>query len=196
MTLPDLRELIATRLEEPVKEPTNAVLVESKGAKYHNQAKADISKILGQSSRITSYGCSQPGMLAMGINENTALTITIIVVLCMFLLAMRIQYSSVIQRRFDIGILKAIGWRNRNVVSQIMAEAFFYALTGGIVGVIIAYFIIHLLPSDFISGKNTIIDPLILIAGLLLPLAGGLISGVISSVKAVRMQTADILRSI
>jgi putative ABC transport system permease protein len=197
MSLNDLRELVASRLDEPLgNDIANAVLVESKGAKYHQQALADIHSILGQSSRISSYGCSQPGISAMGINENTAWTISAIVVLCMFLLAMKIQYSSVLQRRSDIGILKAIGWRDRNVVSQIMAEAFFYALTGGIGGVIIAYFIIRLLPSDLVSGKNTIIDPLILMTGLFLPLAGGLISGVISSVKALRMQTADILRSI
>ncbi len=196
MTLSDLRELVATRLEIPVNNPTNAVLVESKGSKYHDQAKADIAKILGQSSRISSYGCYQPGMLAMGINENTALTITAIVVLCMLLLAMKIQYSSVIQRRVDIGILKAIGWRDGNVVSQIMAEAFFYAITGGIAGVIIAYIIVYSLPADLLSGKDTIIHPFILAAGLLLPLAGGLIAGVISSARAVRMQTSDILRSI
>lgn len=196
MTLPGLRELIATRLEEPVGNLTNAVLVESKGAKYHDLAKADIVNILGQSSRISSFGCSQPGMLAMGINENTAWTITAIVVLCMLLLAMKIQYSSVVQRRFDIGILKAIGWRDRNVVSQIMAEAFFYAFTGGIAGVVIAYMVVFSLPADLVSGMDAIVNPLILVAGLLLPLAGGLIAGVISSVKAVRLQTADILRMI
>ncbi|MBA7520031.1 hypothetical protein ES705_12119 [subsurface metagenome] len=195
MTLPGLRELVATRLEEPVENATNAVLVESKGAKYHDRAKADIVKVLGQSSRITSYGCYQPGMLAMGINENTAWTITVIVVVCMLFLAMKIQYSSVIQRRNDIGILKAIGWRDRNLVSQFMAEAFFYAFTGGIAGVVIAYIVVFSLPADLVSGTDAI-NPLIMAAGLLLPLAGGLIAGVISSVKAVRLQTADILRMI
>jgi len=197
MTLSDLRELVASRLDEPLgNDIANAVLVESKGARYHKQALDDINTILGQSSRISSFGCSQPGISAMGINENTAWTISAIVILCMFLLALKIQYSSVIQRRFEIGILKAIGWRDRNVVSQIMAEAFIYALTGGIAGVIIAFIIMHFLPADLVSGKDTVIKPLILIAGLLLPLAGGLISGVISSIKAVRLQTADILRMI
>jgi len=195
LTLTGLRELVATRLEEPVENATNAVLVESKGAKYHDRAKADIVEILGQSSRITSYGCYQPGVLAMGINENTAWTITAIVVICMLFLAMKIQYSSVIQRRTDIGILKAIGWRDRNLVSQIMAEAFFYAFTGGIAGVVIAYIVVFSLPADLVSRTDAI-NPLIMVAGLLLPLAGGLIAGVISSVKAVRLQTADILRMI
>jgi putative ABC transport system permease protein len=197
MTLSDLRELVASRLDEPLgNDVANAVLVESKGAKYHKQALADINTILGQSSRISSFGCSQPGISAMGIQENTAWTISAIVILCMFLLALKIQYSSVIQRRFDIGILKAIGWHNRNVVSQIMSEAFLYSLTGGITGIIIAYIIIFSLPSDLMAGRESIINPLIFIAGLLLPLAGGLIAGLISSIKAVRLQTADIIRSL
>lgn len=197
MSINDLRELVASRLDEPLGDDiANAILVESKGAKYHQQALADINSILGQSSRISSFGCSQPGISAMGINENAAWTISSIVILCMFLLAMKIQYSSVLRRRSDIGILKAIGWRDRNVVAQIMAETFLYALTGGIAGVIIAYIILNLLPAELMSGKDTLIEPLILVAGLSLPLAGGLISGVVSSVKAVHMQTADILRSI
>jgi putative ABC transport system permease protein len=196
MTLSDLWLLVASRLEVPVGNPVNAVLVESMGSKFHDQAKADVARILGQSSRITSFGCYQPSMMAMGINENTAFIITAVVVLCMLLLAIKIQFSSVIQRRFEIGVLKAIGWDDRNIITQIMAEAFFYALTGGITGIIISYLVIVSLPANLMSGKETIIDPLIFTSGFLLPLLGGLISGIISSSKAVRMQTSDILRSI
>lgn len=193
MSLSGLRKLIATRLEEPVEDPTNAVLVESKGAKFHDAAKTDIAEILGQSSRITSYGCYQPGVLAMGIHENTARTITAIVVICMLLLAMKIQYSSVIQRRNDIGILKAIGWRDRNLVFQFMTEAFLYAFTGGIAGIVFACVVVFFLPADLVSRTDAF-NPVILVTGLLLPLTGGLIAGVVSSARAVRMQTADILR--
>ncbi len=196
MSLPALRELVVSRLDEYPEDPINAVLVESRGAKYHEAAKADIAHILGQSSRISSYGCYQPGVLAMGINENTAWTVTAIVVLCMLMLAMKIQYSSVIKRRFDIGVLKAIGWRDRNVISQIMIEALLYATIGGATGVAVSYGIIFLLPADLLSGSDSIADPNILLAGLLLPVFGGLVTGVISALKTIRMQTADILRTI
>ena len=188
---------MSSRMEEPVgSELANAVLIESTGAKYHKLAMADVNNILGQTSRITSFGCSQPGALAMGISEKTALTITVIVVLCMFLLAMKIQYSSVVQRRFDIGVLKAIGWRNRNIVSQIIFESLFYAIAGGTLGVVTAYVIIFSLPSGLMAGKSAGINVVILMAGFLLPLIGGLLSGIISSARAVRTQTADILRMI
>jgi len=197
MSLNDLRELVATRLDEPLgNDIANAVLVESKGARYHQQALEDINTILGQSSRISSFGCSQPGISAMGISDNTAWTISAIVILCMFLLAMKIQYSSVIQRRFDIGVLKAIGWSNRDIFSQLMTEAMFYAVAGGLAGVIIAYIIVLSLPDDLMSGRESKVSYIILVAGILLPLAGGMMSGIIASFKAVHLQTAKILRMI
>lgn len=196
MTLHDLRELVLSRLEEHAEKPTNAVLVESKGAKYHDQAKADVARILGQSARISSYGCYQPSMMAMGIHENTAWTIKALVVLSMLLLALKIQYSSVVQRRFDIGVLKAIGWNDRNVISQILAEALIYALTGAVPGVVLATLVLVSLPAELLAGKDALVEPLVLGAGLLLPLAGGLFAGLISSLKALRLQTADILRMI
>lgn len=197
MSLNDLRELVASRLDEPVGDNVaNAVLVESKGAKYHQQALKDINTILGQSSRISSFGCSQPGLSAMGIHEKTAWTISSIVILCMFLLVMKIQYSSVIQRRFDIGILKAIGWSNQNIFFQVMTESVFYSLAGAIAGIIIALIIIFSLPADLVSGKESTVNALIFLSGLLLPLAGGLISGILSSAKAVNLSPAKILRMI
>jgi putative ABC transport system permease protein len=197
MSLGDLRELVASRLDEPLgANLANAVLVESKGAQYHQQALNDISSILGQSSRISSFGCSQPGISAMGINKNTAWTISIIVIVCMFLLAMKIQYSSVIQRRFDIGVLKAIGWSDQDIFFQVLTESVFYALTGAIVGITAAYIVICSLPAGFFSGMESKVNTFIFLSGIILPLAGGLISGILSSLKAVNLSTAKILRMI
>lgn len=196
MSLPALRQLVATRLEEQAENPVNAVLVESRGADYHDAAKADIARILGNASRISSYGCYQPGVTAMGITGNTALTITAIVVLCMFMIAGKIQYSSIVRRKFEIGILKAIGWRERTVVLQIMSESFIYALSGGLLGVAASIPVIMSLPADLVAGREMAVDPVVLLAGLILPVAGGIITGVASSLRAVQMETADILRSI
>ncbi len=197
MSINDLRELVASRLDEPIGDSVaNAVLVESKGAKYHQKALMDINTILGQSSRISSFGCSQPGLSAMGIHKNTAWIISSIVILCMFLLVMKIQYSSVIQRRFDLGVLKAIGWSNQNIFLQVMTESVFCSLAGAIVGIITAIIIFFSLPADLITGKESTPNALIFLSGLLLPLTGGLISGILSSAKAVNLSAAKILRMI
>jgi hypothetical protein len=191
MDLNALRELINTRLDVNAEEPVNAVLVESKGAQFHEAAKADVAEILGQASRISSYGCYKPGAMAMGIGQNTAAGIVFVVIISMLFLAMRIQFASVVQRQKDIGILKALGWYNRNVTGQLMAEAVLSSLTGGLLGVCLSWLIIQLNSGVFKTDSIAM-----LFVGLLLPLAGGLISGYISSRKAARMQTADILRTI
>ena len=197
MSLPDLRELVSSRLREPVsKDLANAVLIESKGARYHKQAQADINEILGQSCCISSFGCSKPGVMAMGISENTAWTIIGIIILFMFLFAMEIQYSSVIKRRQDIGILKAIGWNNREVVSQIMAEAVICSVIGGTAGVLLACIVLILLPPVQSAGAFSLFKPAILAAGFLLPVSGGIISGLVASAKAAGTRTAETLRTI
>ncbi|TVR72764.1 MAG: ABC transporter permease [Marinilabiliales bacterium] len=195
MSLPALHKLVETRLEETVENPVNAVLVESVGAQYHEAALADVSNILGQSSRISSFGCWRPGITVMGITANTAWTITAIVIICMLLIAMKIQIASVVQRRFEMGVLKAIGWSDGNILSQLMAESLIYSFTGGAAGVLVAYTTLQVLPAELTGGGQSV-TPLIIVTGVLLPVAGGLVAGLISSLRAVRMRTADIIRTI
>lgn len=196
MSLPDLRELVASRLDETTDDPVNAVLVESAGARFHEAAMADISNILGQSSRISSFGCWRPGITAMGITDNATWTITAVVIICMLLIALKIQYSSIILRQVDIGVLKAIGWSDRNIVFQIMAESLICALAGGLAGVAVSWIIIHALPDYLTAGRDRLIEPMVFAGGFLVPVLGGMVAGVASSVKALRMKTADILRTI
>ena len=195
MSLTALRELVATRLDETVDNLTNAGLVESAGAKYHEAAMADISNILGQSSRISSFGCWRPGITAMGITANAAWTIAAVVIICMLLIAMKIQLTSIVQRRYEIGVLKAIGWSDGNILSQLMAESLIYSFAGGAAGVLVAFTALQVLPAELTGGGQSV-APVILIAGLFLPVIGGLVAGVVSSLRAVRMRTADIIRTI
>ncbi len=195
MSLPALRELVATRLDEAVEDPTNAVLVESVGAQYHEAAMADVSNILGQSSRISSFGCWRPGITVMGITANTAWTITAVVIICMLLIAMKIQIASVVQRRFEMGVLKAIGWSDGNILSQLMAESLIYSFAGGAAGVLVAFIALQVLPAE-LTGGGQAVTPLVMVAGVLLPVTGGLVAGLASSLRAVRMRTADIIRTI
>ena len=75
-----------------------------------------------------------------------------------------------------------------------MAEAYYFSFTGGISGIALALITLYSLPMELIAGSDKAVDPIILISGLLLPLAGGTLAGALSSIRAVRMQTAEILR--
>jgi putative ABC transport system permease protein len=196
MSLPALQDLVLSRLDESVEKPVNAVLVESAGAQYHQAAMADISNVLGQGSRISSFGCWRPGVTVMGISASTAWIITAAVFMGMLLLAMKIQLTSLLVRRFDIGVLKAIGWSDESIISQLMTESLIYSISGSTAGILIAWGVLQLMPLEIAGNGRSALEPGILLAGIFMPVLGGIFSGWITSVKAVRMRTADILRSL
>ncbi len=58
---------------------------------------------------------------------------------------MNIMTVSVMERTREIGILKAIGAKNRNILSMFMAEAALIGLTGGLLGIPTGYGLAHFL---------------------------------------------------
>lgn len=197
MSLPALRELVVTRLDEYREDPANAVLVESLGARYHEAAKADIAAVLGQTSRISSFGCSVPGITAMGITENAAWIISVIVIICMLLMAVKIQTSSVILRQVEIGILMAVGWTRGSILRQLMAESFLYALIGASAGILLSGSLILLfVPAEFMPAGGIFGRPVVWAAALLIPVCGATVAGMAACLKAFGMRTAEILRTI
>jgi putative ABC transport system permease protein len=134
----------------------------------------------------------------MGINENGLRSITFIVALAVIAFVLKSQYSSVIERRFDIGILKAIGWSDGRVVSQLLGESLIQAGGGGLMGLLAAIGIIFWVPIDSVTGIDAIagvgVSELAVALGFGLALAGGLVAGILPGLAAVRMRPADILR--
>jgi len=58
---------------------------------------------------------------------------------------MNIMTVSVMERTREIGILKAIGAKNRNILSMFLAEAGLIGLTGGLLGIPTGYGLAHFL---------------------------------------------------
>jgi len=46
--------------------------------------------------------------------------------------------GNIAERAREIGVLKAVGWTNRNVVSQLMSESVIQCFMAGILGLLIA----------------------------------------------------------
>lgn len=64
---------------------------------------------------------------------------SLIAVLAAGAMAMRTTASSIMERKRDIAIMKAVGWSAANVRSQIMGENLLLGLSGGVLGLIISY---------------------------------------------------------
>ena len=104
------------------------------------------------------------------------------------------------ERRNDIGILKSIGWPNRSVISQILAESCIQSLLGGLIGCILALFLLTLFPvGDLLGVDESVklsVNLIIVLTGYFLTVLAGTLAGVLAAIPAVRMQPAEILRDL
>ncbi len=109
------------------------------------------------------------------------------------------MYTSVLERTREIGIMKAIGARNRDILTIFLIESGLLGLVGGIVGVIlgigiskgIEFIVITLFGVTLLQAAL----PLWLVVGcLLFSFCIGALSGLIPSWQASGLKTVDALR--
>lgn len=106
---------------------------------------------------------------------------------------MNVMLVSVAERMHEIGIRKAVGATNRQIMGQFMIESSVLSFTGGVIGIILAYLI------DIGLRVFTSLQPVIswqvvaLASGV--SLLVGIIFGTVPALKAARKDPIDALRS-
>jgi putative ABC transport system permease protein len=102
--------------------------------------------------------------------------------------------QAVRERTGELGVLKAIGFTNAQVVALILIESCLLSVLGGGLGLGLAWMVISrgdptggLLPLFFFPGRDLII-------GVGLSFALGLATGIFPSLQALRLRVADALR--
>jgi putative ABC transport system permease protein len=105
---------------------------------------------------------------------------------------MNIMLATVTERMHEIGIRKAIGATNRQILNQFMLESAILSLFGGIVGIILS------VAGVFALRLYTDLQPIIswqaILIATLTSLAIGIIFGTVPAVKAARKDPIDALR--
>ncbi|MHB9023560.1 MAG: ABC transporter permease [Armatimonadota bacterium] len=177
----------------------NVFLVETASSLVHEQAIRDV-RLLLPGALTSGYNCYKPAANVLGMNERAVWLLTLVIGAFALALTMRSHYASIIERRREIGILKAIGWTNRVIVAQVLAESLLQALAGGALGILAAAAALQFIPLHVIAGSDPApqlqLSLLSLGAGILLALLGGIIVGVLPAWKAAREWPADALRQI
>jgi putative ABC transport system permease protein len=103
---------------------------------------------------------------------------------------MNIMFVSVTERTREIGIRKAIGAKNRDIMIQFLTESVVLSVLGGIIGIGFAYLLSWLL-AGLISSIITA-TPIIL--ALSFSTAIGLLFGILPAMRAARLNPIDSLR--
>jgi putative ABC transport system permease protein len=182
----------------------NVVLVEisSEGdAAYISTVEQSVLETLesyaGQSGAIVGYQCGVAARKVVPINEDGAWAISVVLLVCVMLFALKSQFASVAERMKEIGILKAIGWTDSDVMTQVFLESLLQGIVGGIIGVGIGYLVTFLIPQlGLVSTQNLVlaVSPLLVLLGLVLSTIGGIIAGIIPAWRAAKLQPAEALR--
>jgi putative ABC transport system permease protein len=104
-----------------------------------------------------------------------------------------VMVVSVIERRSEIGLRRALGARSRHVAGQFLAESTLLALGGGVVGAALGAGITAVVAS--VQGEAAVVPPLSLAAALAASLVVGAVAGVYPAVRAARLPPAEALRA-
>lgn len=73
------------------------------------------------------------------LSDKFALTVSLIVVIVTVLITFKSMAANVAERRREIGVLKAIGWTQRQVTIQMMAESVCQCLIAAVAGLLAAF---------------------------------------------------------
>ena len=111
---------------------------------------------------------------------------------------MNIMLVSVIERTKEIGLRKAVGARNNDILMQFMAESLIIGLAGGLLGVILAYGVASLI-ENIAASSSYDLNPVITFGSILLAVgfsvAVGLVFGIYPASRASKLEPVEALRT-
>jgi len=123
----------------------NIVYLRLKNPSLLGQVKTSIARQLNG----VSVASSDSFLELMGgvsrISDQFSFIVSIIALGGAVFLIVKAMLSNLVERSREIGILKAVGWTERDVQKQLMGEVFLQSLAGGILGILMGYFFSYLL---------------------------------------------------
>jgi putative ABC transport system permease protein len=105
---------------------------------------------------------------------------------------MNIMSTSVIERTREIGIRKAIGAQNQDILAQFLMEAVFVCVCGGLIGLLFGAVIIYFI--SWISGYDFPPSWTMALTSIMVSMLVGIVSGYYPAYRAAKLKPIDALR--
>lgn len=196
VNLPIVQEVLP---EKPVG-LVNMALIRTDSPDKVKQTAAALEERWPDARTVTGSDLAETAVGVIQMNENTAWIISIALAVVTILFMIKSQLGNVAERTREIGILKAIGWSNGNVVNQIVTESLIQGVIGGVLGCTLGYIFASYVLSTIggeIGGalKFVSVDPVLLTVGFGIALASGVAAGLLSSLRATRLVPVKAIRA-
>lgn len=177
--------LIRTQPGRDVDEVADRVesALKARGSKVSAMTYTDISKTIGMVTTVISglfAGIAGISLLVGGIG------------------VMNTMYTSVLERTKEIGVMKAVGAKNRHVLSVFLIESGLIGLTGGVVGTLfgiaLGAVVTWIVRIVFKVDVPLVVSPVVIVATLTGAFALGSVAGWWPARRAARLPVVDALR--
>ncbi len=196
----------------------NIVYLRLKSPSLLSQVKTSIARRLSGVSVTSSDSFLELMGGVSKISDQFSFIVSIIALGGAFFLIIKAMISNLVERSREIGILKAVGWTERDVQKQLMGEVFLQSLLGGVLGIVMGYFFsyllgflsipvstpweLNLLPAfakETAAAAQSVRLPVSVSAGLTaaslaLSLVAGAMASYVMGKRTSRMKPAEILR--
>jgi len=181
----------------------SSVVVRLSDASAFDALKARIEsdpRLTLDAKRERTYYEEQSRMLS-GFIQVLGLTLSLMFSLGAIIGATITMYAAVANRKMEIGVLRALGFRRSSILTAFMAESLILAVTGWVIGLAFASFMLQVNIStlNWTSFSELafqfILTPAIVAQTLLFALAMGFIGGFLPALRASRLEIVDALRT-
>jgi putative ABC transport system permease protein len=105
---------------------------------------------------------------------------------------MNIMLASILERTREIGVRRAVGARQRDIVRQFVIEAVLISFVGGVMGVVFGFGMSRLIA--LLAGWSTIVTANSILLAFLVSVSVGLVFGIYPALKAARLDPVEAIR--
>jgi len=105
---------------------------------------------------------------------------------------MNIMLASILERTREIGLRRAVGARQSDVVRQFVVEAVMISFVGGSFGIVFGFAMSRLIA--WLAGWSTIVTASSILLAFLVSITVGLVFGIYPAVKAARLDPVEAIR--
>jgi putative ABC transport system permease protein len=105
---------------------------------------------------------------------------------------MNIMLASILERTREIGLRRAVGARQSDIIRQFVVEAMIISFAGGTIGVVFGFFSSRLIA--WLAGWSTIVTLSSIALAFLVSISVGLLFGIYPAMKAARLDPVEAIR--